>query len=142
MTNESYGFGAHDRGDLNKPPRGDFKSVPSVLDDGYEASRVDDEIAGLSDAERNRILREHYRNRFEHGRADDRDDPNHSSRLRQQNWSKNLLILFTFFFLLSFLAIVVTIVYTSVHSGMMTETGILPAIVSFATEVIRILIGN
>jgi len=44
--------------------------------------------------------------------------------------------------LISLIAIVVTIIYTSLTSGTMSESGILSAIVTFFSEIVRMLLSS
>ena len=64
------------------------------------------------------------------------------NRARMHEWVKYLLIFVSSLLLISLIAIVVTIIYTSLASGTMSESGILSAIVTFFSEIVRMLLSS
>lgn len=66
-----------------------------------------------------------------------------ASKERLQEWLKYLLIFVSGLLLISLLAIVVTVIYTSLSSNVMSETGLPAAIISFFSEIMKMLLtGN
>lgn len=106
---------------------------------------IDKTIDELSEEEKNKLLQDYYKDKFQSEETKQRLEERRQemeSRRKLHDWGKYLLLVFTFLFILSLVAVVATIIYTSISSGMMTETGLFSAIVTFASEIIRLLLGN
>ena len=102
-------------------------------------------ISQLTEEEKNEALKKYYQQSIQSDTTAQRLNNSKAkleSKARMQEWVKYLLFFVTTLLLLSLIAIVVTIVYTSLSSGTMTETGIFASIVVFFTEIIRILING
>lgn len=131
-----------------------FPTDFSDLEGGNEVFVADDEalenvitatIANLSEEDKAKALRAYFRQQLRSETVEQKLNERKSrmlSRVRMHEWVKYLLIFVSSLLLVSLVAIVVTIIYTSLASGTMTESGILSAIVTFFSEIVRMLLSS
>ena len=102
-------------------------------------------IANLSEADKTKALRAYYRQQLRSESVEQKLNERKTrmiNKARMHEWVKYLLIFVSTLLLISLTAIVVTIIYTSLSSGTMSETGVLSAIVTFFTEIVRMLLTS
>ena len=141
-----------------EPNRGDGFAFPTDYDDidGGDGIYVENDetvqtivkatIATLTDAEKEQALVAYYtdllKSKTKEVRLNDRRQRS-ESRQRLQEWLKYLLILVSVLLMVSLVAIVGTVIYTSLSSNVMSETGLPAAIISFFSEIMKMLLtGN
>lgn len=131
-----------------------FPTDFSNLDGGNDVFVADDEaleniitstIANLSEENKTKALRAYYRQQLRSDTVEQKLNERKARMIykaRMHEWVKYLLIFVSSLLLISLIAIVVTIIYTSLTSGTMSESGILPAIVTFFSEIVRTLLSS
>ena len=142
------GMGGRDPGGFPFPT--DFNE----LDGGDDVFVADDEalenvitatIANLSEEDKTKALRAYYRHQLRSESVEQKLNERKTrmiNRARMHEWVKYLLIFVSSLLLISLTAVVVTIIYTSLTSGTMSESGILSAIVTFFSEIVRMLLSS
>lgn len=128
----------------------DFSELDSsdgtfIPDDNALEAIITATIANLTEVEKDKALRAYYRQQLRSETVEQQLSERKSKMLnkaRMQEWIKYLLIFVSGLLLISLIAIVATIVYTSLNSGAMTEAGIIPAIVTFFTEIVKVLLAS
>ena len=102
-------------------------------------------IETLSEEDKKKALEEYYTSKLS-SESSKQDLKERRNRLKiKENlhrWVGILLASVSVLLILSVAAIVATVVYTSLISGSMTESGIIPAMVSFFTEIIKTLVTS
>ena len=142
------GTGGRDPGGFPFP--NDFND----LDGGNDVFVSDDEalenvitatIANLSEEDKTKALRAYYRQQLRSETVEQKLNERKTrmiNKARMHEWVKYLLVFVSTLLLISLVAIVVTVIYTSLTSGTMSETGILAAIVTFFSEIVRMLLSS
>ena len=116
-----------------------------VADDEALENVITATIANLSEEDKTKALRAYYRHQLRSESVEQKLNERKTrmiNRARMHEWVKYLLIFVSSLLLISLIAIVVTIIYTSLTSGTMSESGILPAIVTFFSEIVRMLLSS
>ena len=147
---------AHQSPDVAFPsdyaPLTDYSALPNTYTepelDPVIQRVIDHGMTQLTEEEKQDIIREHLANKINNPKKPSRQEQIENERQQKletkkkyQNWAKVLLVLSASILLISLIAIVVTVIYTSLSSGNMSETGIVGAIISFFGEIIRTLLG-
>lgn len=129
-----------------------FPTDYSDLDNGSDVYVEDEDalenvitatIVNLSEEDKQKALRAYYRDVLRSESVKQKLAERKlkmETRARMHQWVKYLLVVVTTLLLISLVAVVVTIIYTSIVSGSISETGIAGAIVSFFSEIVRMLL--
>lgn len=163
----SFGLGSFDRdnlGNLNTPrerlPNNgindqykdtsfqfpcDLETEHVYVDPGAISDVVKATIENLTEEDKKKALEEYYTSKLS-SESSKQNLLERRKRLKiKENlhrWVGILLASVSALLILSVTAIIVTVVYTSLSSGTMTEAGIIPAIVTFFTEIIKTLVAS
>lgn len=116
-----------------------------IADDDALENVITATIANLSEEDKTKALRAYYRQQLRSESMQLKLEERKSrmvSKERMQEWVKYLLIFVSSLLLISLIATVVTIIYISLTSGVVAETGIPSAIVTFFSEIVRFLLSN
>lgn len=116
-----------------------------ISDDKVVEDLVTSSVDRLTEDERDAALKAYYRQQLKSESVELKLKERKVKLLdkaRFHEWVKYLLLFVSTLLLISLIAIVATVIYTSLNSGTMTEIGIVAAIVAFFSEIIRVLISN